>query len=323
MGVVVEAPIPKHITGIYVFAVVNLLLMLCISTVDADIIVRDTLSNETAAEYSDTPAKFGPDFPAEGFEGRLVYAEPDPEACGTLNPPPSDNDTYPWILLIARGGYCQFSDKVLNAQLHNYSAVIVHNYEHKEGRIPMGGGNNGSRVRIPSTFIGWSNGMDLRKLYDYKHKEYIVRIWEDDSVDYSNYFWPFLLVMAICILMVMIFLLLKFLRDHATRRLSRLSNRHLKKIPVRKFKKGDYYDTCAICLEEYEEGEKIRVLPCDHEGHQRDVRDNTVSGVREVTPLLVRIDEGKDEESHSNPGISGSHTVVNPAVARRREMNEV
>ena len=48
-------------------------------------------------------------------------------------------------------------------------------------------------------------------------------------------------------LIIMIyFQIVKFIRDHARRQRSRLSNRHLKKIPIRKFKKGSYTSFLSI-----------------------------------------------------------------------------
>lgn len=60
------------------------------------------------------------------------------------------------------------------------------------------------------------------------------------------------------------FQIVKFIKDRRRQRRHRLPSSALNKIPTCKFSKGDPYDTCAICLEDYIEGEKLRVLPCAH-----------------------------------------------------------
>ena len=57
---------------------------------------------------------------------------------------------------------------------------------------------------------------------------------------------------------------MKYIKDRRQQRRHRLPSSSLRKIPTAKFSKGDPYETCAICLEDYQEGEKLRILPCSH-----------------------------------------------------------
>ena len=54
-----------------------------------------------------------------------------------------------------------------------------------------------------------------------------------------------------------------YLHRRRTRR-HRLPRSALKQLKIKKFVKGDRWDVCAICLDDYEEGAKLRILPCDH-----------------------------------------------------------
>lgn len=107
------------------------------------------------------------------------------------------------------------------------------------------------------------DGMSLRKNYLYDKGFYVV-ISPDMQFNLTAYLLPFAVVIGICMLVMISFMVIKCYRDRRRSRRHRLSSKHLKKIPTTKFKKGDHYDTCAICLEEYTEGEKLRLLPCGH-----------------------------------------------------------
>ena len=54
----------------------------------------------------------------------------------------------------------------------------------------------------------------------------------------------------------------------------RLPKSALKKLPIHKFKEGDPFETCCICLDDFEEGDKLRILPCDHAYHSKVVYFN-------------------------------------------------
>ena len=156
-------------------------------------------------------------------------------------------------------------------------------------------------TEVPAVLISYDDGMALRRLYLYD-KHYYILISPDLQFNLSAYLLPFAIVIGVCLIIMISFMVIKCLRDRRKSMKHRLSSKHLKKIPTTKYKKGDHYDTCAICLDEYVEGEKLRVLPCNHVYHTKCIdpwltKNRRVCPVCKAKVILPGIPDVSDSES--------------------------
>ncbi|NWW03074.1 RNF13 ligase, partial [Oreocharis arfaki] len=256
-------------TQIYTIVTVQLFASLNLLPVEADILAYN-LENGTQT-FDDLPARFGYRLPAEGLKGFLINSKPE-NACEPIAPPPlRDNSSGAFIVLIRRLE-CNFDVKVLNAQRAGYKAAIVHNVD-SDDLISMGSNDIEvlKKIDIPSVFIGETSANSLKEEFTYEKGGHVVLIPEF-SLPLEYYLIPFLIIVGICLILIVIFMITKFVQDRHRARRNRLRKDQLKKLPVHKFKKGKWiilyeYDVCAICLDEYEDGDKLRILPCSHAYH--------------------------------------------------------
>ncbi|XP_065560695.1 E3 ubiquitin-protein ligase RNF13-like isoform X2 [Artemia franciscana] len=275
---------PVHITALYLYSVLNCIALLHLTLVDADVIVVKEGSNASQEVYSDIPAHFGIALPDAGLKGYVLPAKPN-NACSPIEPPPNNTNPHGhWIVLIRRYG-CTFADKVRMAQEAGYDAAIIRNVN-SNNLDPMAGPRDDDDISIPSVFIGERDGLEIENKFIY-NKGYFIIMIEEFDFNLTNYLLPFAVVVCLSFITMLIFMLIKCIKDH--RRLSRyrLPRSSLRKIPTKKFKKGDPYDVCAICLEEYIEGEKLRILPCAHAYHCKCV-DPWLTKTRRVCPCCKR-----------------------------------
>ncbi|KAL7668808.1 hypothetical protein ACOME3_009492 [Neoechinorhynchus agilis] len=232
-------------------------------------------SNVTVDEFLSLSAEFGPSISAEGIFGWSALAQP-LNACTNIQNY-SSNDG-PCIVLIERSREllnCTFDQKVKRAQDAGFSAVIVFNYNDgtdQDDLITMrsSGLINPSTIKIPSTFVSSRSGQNIMKYVAASRIRY--KIWirrETDDFIYKEI--KFYLVPFVCVLVLTLMFLCSITWRYIARWRRELARRLprsvLKTIPVKRFCKADndtYDDTCAICLDDYFDGVKIRILSCGH-----------------------------------------------------------
>ncbi|XP_069803435.1 E3 ubiquitin-protein ligase RNF167 isoform X2 [Dendropsophus ebraccatus] len=244
----------------------SFLLLLCWSRVSECRIYAYSDKNRTELEdFGDLPAQFGSPLPLDGLRGYIIHAQPE-TACAPIAPPPLRDNATIFIALIRRFE-CNFDIKVLHAQQSGYDAAIVYNVD-SDALLNMAWNDEHIRneIIIPAVFTGASSGRNLSEKFTYYNDAHVFLL-PDYPFNLGYYFIPFIIVVVIVIIVMCTVMIIRCVQHRKKLRKNRLTKDQLKKIPVHKFKKGDEYDVCAICLEEYEEGDKLRVLPCSHAYH--------------------------------------------------------
>ncbi|CAN6584383.1 unnamed protein product [Malus baccata var. baccata] len=280
------------------------------------------MGNNVTLSFDDKEATFAPEVKGSGECGLLYLAEP-PHACSTLTNQVEQGTNYssPFVLIV-RGG-CSFEDKVRRAQKAGFKAAIIYDNEDSNMLVSMAGSSAG--IKIYAMFVSKTSGELLKKYIGLTNME----LWLIAS--FENTAWSIMAISFISLLaMSAVLATCFFVRRHRIRRerpqASRvqefhgMSKRLVKAMPSLKFttvlEDNCTSSTCAICLEDYNFGEKLRILPCRHKFHAFCV-DSWLTSWRTFCPVCKRDARANTSDlpaSESTPLLSSGPSSVASSV---------
>jgi len=199
-----------------------------------------------------------------------------------------DNEL-PVALLVSRGA-CSFEEKARAAMAMNASFVIVYDDRSHNRLIPMSASYQDD-IDVGMMFVSHDTGLELRHMTREASLNMTTRgslfITMDDEFPYyyaSDYEagyiqeWILALMSVFFALLASVGCVLTCLQagvfptngQHVFGSKRRMTKEQVLKLPVVNYgdgEKGTQQTSCPICLEEYEDGECLRQLPCCHEFH--------------------------------------------------------
>lgn len=268
----------------------------------------------TYPNVRDRPANFGGEIPLEGVQGTLKLADPI-EACTSIAP----HGEGPWIALIQRSGKennCHFATQVYHAQAAGASAAVVYDTV-EEPLLTMYRTNTDYAPTIPATFVSANSAKLLLGLLD---KDLQVTILDvNGNTLASGLATVVLSCLALGIVMTTFYLMklnstLLGVEEPTQAEPDTLSTEQLEKIPIVVYdtalveeglekaspdspRGGMTREGCPICIEEYEDGEKVRVLPCFHLFHKECI-DFWLTTQHKTCPVCKYNANGKKVKTH-------------------------
>ncbi|TYI29237.1 hypothetical protein ES332_A05G302500v1 [Gossypium tomentosum] len=280
------------------------------------------IGNNITLSFDDVEANFAPAIEGTGQCGILYLANP-LDACSDLSNKveKGSNITSPFALVI-RGG-CSFDDKVRRVQKAGFEAAIV--YDNDDGFLVAMAGN-AAGIKIHAVFVSKASGEILKKYTGSPD----IELWL--SPTFENSAWSIMAISFISLLAISAVLATCFFvrRYHVRRERPRssrvrefhgMSRRLVKAMPSLIFTAvlddNSTSRTCAVCLEDYTIGEKLRILPCHHKFHAFCI-DSWLTTWRTFCPVCkrdARTTVGDLPASESTPLLSTSPSSVSSVLS--------
>ncbi|KAM5546790.1 receptor [Rosa sericea] len=220
--------------------------------------------------FGDLPAKFAVGVDRAGACGALVNSDP-LNACSPLRNGRRSNETDRARFALIVRGECAFKDKVRNAQNAGFGAAIVYDDRDAEDLVYMM--INGENTTIHAVFVSKATGELLKEHARDEEGECCIFPFQTETAwtVLAISFISFIVILGI--LLIAIFAPRHWLYSQGRNQLPKSVDRKVvEALPCFTFSSarlGECHseETCAICLENYKDGEILKVLPCQHEFH--------------------------------------------------------